>query len=121
MSAKIINLADRQRGDRKLRGPSKGETPLELLRDIAGRLGLPPLEEEPAPPPPQRPTILEMIQEIADELGIDIEAPFRQARGPRPFVVPQKPGRKPRKSRQRKEGVANSDTPGNSQAAGSAQ
>lgn len=48
---------------------------------------------EPAPPKP-KPTILELIQGIADDLGIDIEAPFRQRPGARPFAVPPKPGDK---------------------------
>lgn len=99
MTAQIINLADRRRGA----APSRLPEPIDLLRDIAARLGLPPLEEEPAPPPPQRPTIMEMIQEIAGELGIDIEAPFRQPPQARPFVVPPRPGDKkppkPRKER----------------------
>lgn len=55
MSAEIISLADR-RAVREQRPGAKGD----------------------------KPSVLELIQQIADNLGIDIEAPFRAKPGIRP-------------------------------------
>ncbi|HTI01218.1 MAG TPA: hypothetical protein VL752_09770 [Acidisoma sp.] len=70
MTAEIISLADRRAG--------KGAHSMSTL------------SEDQAARPRRRgskgdkPSILELIHEIADDLGIDIEAPFRTKPGSRP-------------------------------------
>ncbi|GAB0119898.1 hypothetical protein [Acidisoma sp. 7E03] len=92
MTAQIINLAERRAAMTETAPPGRDRV-MSLLLVLAEEMGLATSKYRRggAPPQPQgrKPSTSERIQKIADNLGIDVEAPFRAK--PKPASKPTQP------------------------------